>query len=419
MKILSIEIENYKKIKALHYVLDGKNMKVSGATGVGKTTAISALWEILKTIGDPITHGEQRGKVKVVLGDGQKKVFCEKKLAPKSQTVIIMTSDGEKISVKDFREWFSELGINPHKLLDMKPLEQTEILLKAVKLPDGVSLNKLDDQREKLEDNRLIAHREMVRTKKGIEIEVEEIETIDISDVVKRIGDANQQNHIISNKQNDHTRSSSSVIDLGGEIAGLHAQIENIKGTIQAKTNVKKVVEDEIAGLEKFLKENEPIDTLEMQNTIENSQSINNKASEYRQYVKNKAEYESCYKKHTDLDDKVKALDDKKKNALAAAEFPIDGISIKENQLYFNGCMLSNCGHSEQMLFCGALAAATIQGKKLKVVRMDGIESMGKADFEKLEKIFNNKGVQVLSSRVSRGDKEENEIIIVDGAIEK
>ena len=419
MKILKIEIVNYKKIKILELELDGKNMNVSGATGAGKTTAISALWEILKNVGDPVTHGEMKGKIKVTLGEGNKKVFAEKRLAPKSSTVIIMTSEGEKISVKDFREWFCDLGVNPHKILDMKPLEQTEILLKAVKLPAGIDLDKLDEEREKLEDNRLGAFREMERAKKRIEVEIEELESIDVSEMIKKIGEANLHNQIISNKQNDHIRAMESINVLGGESIALHVEVEKLKEKIEAKRNVKKIVEDEIVELEKFLKENEPIKTTEMENTIENAQSINDKAAEYRQYVKDKAEYETYYKKHSDFDAKVKKIDKQKKDALAAAVFPIDGISIKDNQLYFNDCMLSNCGHSEQMLFCGALAASTIQDKKLKCVRMDGIESMSKEDFDKLEKIFNEAGIQVFSSRVSRGDKEDNEIVIVDGGIEE
>jgi len=146
VKILKIEIENYKKIKIFEVELGGKNLALSGDTGAGKTTAISALWDIIRNVGDPLRHGEQKGRIKITLGDTKKKVFCEKKFTPKTQATIIITSEGEKISVKDFRDWFSQLGTNPHKFLELPTKEQTEILLNSVELPDNINLEELNQE---------------------------------------------------------------------------------------------------------------------------------------------------------------------------------------------------------------------------------------------------------------------------------
>jgi len=70
------------------------------------------------------------------------------------------------------------------------------------------------------------------------------------------------------------------------------------------------------------------------------------------------------------------------------------------------------------MLICGAIAAASIHESPLRVVRLDGVESMSQEDFKKLAELFNKWDVQVLSSRVSRGgDLGDGELEIVDGSV--
>jgi hypothetical protein len=64
-----------------------------------------------------------------------------------------------------------------------------------------------------------------------------------------------------------------------------------------------------------------------------------------------------------------------------------------------------------------ALNDPDIMDKPIKVVRMDGIESMSQADFETMKNYFNQNGIQVLSSRVAWGDAMENELVIHDGGL--
>ena len=47
MKILSVDVVNFKKVEVLHLELDGQNLRVAGTTGQGKTTAISSLWDLM------------------------------------------------------------------------------------------------------------------------------------------------------------------------------------------------------------------------------------------------------------------------------------------------------------------------------------------------------------------------------------
>jgi hypothetical protein len=159
------------------------------------------------------------------------------------------------------------------------------------------------------------------------------------------------------------------------------------------------------------------IDASGFQEKIQQGNESNSKADRWDLWSKQNGALIELRQSYKVKDEEVKALDKAKKEALESAVWPLEGLSVEDGVILFNGSQLAQCGHSEQMLVCGALAAETIKEHKLHVVRMDGIESMSKKDFDRLESIFNDKGIQVLSSRVTRGDVDDGEILIVDGEI--
>jgi hypothetical protein len=157
------------------------------------------------------------------------------------------------------------------------------------------------------------------------------------------------------------------------------------------------------------------LDTTAIRAEIANAESVNKRAAQYEAWTANNAKYEAAVEKHKDIDEHVKVLNAKRKEALDNATWPLEGLEIIDGDILYNGCLFDNLGESETMLVCAALAISDIKAHPIKVVRMDGVESMSKADYEQLRELFNGEGIQVLSTRVSRGDTEPNEITIVDG----
>lgn len=419
MKILKIEIVNYKKIAIFEKELDGKNITVSGKTGAGKTTAISALWDIMEKVGDPLKHGEKNGKIRVILGDKGKKVYATRKFTDKTNQVIIIDSEGEKISVQDFKSWFNSLGVNPHRIMDMKPLEQTQTLLSAVELPKGISLEGLDKQREEAADKRKVKGQLLDIAKKSIGVEPEKVEPVDTKALIQQLNEISAFNTKIDNAE-------AKALDITADIKREEERLTKIKLEIKQLQEEFKAIVKTIEGLgekekiaDNWLKENTKKDPTEIEDKINSAEEVNSKIVLWNRWNENKQEAEKLEAEYKELDDEVKKLDKMKKDTIASVKWPIEGLSVKDGNVLYNGCLLSNCGHSEQMLVCGALAAASIKENELHVVRMDGIESMSPEDFKALQKIFNDKGIQVLSSRVSRGDVEENEIVIEEGKVKE
>ena len=134
MKIVKLDITNTRKIKAFSMELDGNNLLVAGDVSEGKTTVINALWEIISKKGDSITHGENKGRIKIKLSDGTRSIIAERVTTKKTSTLRLIDEDGENLSASDFKSMISDLSVNPHQIIHLKGEEQVKTLLKAAEV---------------------------------------------------------------------------------------------------------------------------------------------------------------------------------------------------------------------------------------------------------------------------------------------
>lgn len=415
MKILKLAIENYRALKALYLDLNGGNLAVSGDTGQGKTTAISALWEIMSRVGKPLHEGEKKGVLKVILGDGSRKIIAMREFTAKTNKISISTDEGEKISIDEFKQWVDALGENPHEIMRMKPREQTETLLRCVDLPDGVDLDDLEKGIATASEERLLVGRQLKDAKAAIGEPPEKAERVDVAKLVAARDDIQSYNDKIEDakKRVENHRANlysckERVKELKEKITEIEAQIVELNSdAIDISKNVDTGV--------KWLEEHSPKDMSEINEQINTADATNRKADAYERYLSEHNRVDTLEQDYADADAEVKKLQAEQKQAIAGAKWPIDGVSIVDGKIHYNGTPLDCCGTSEQMLVCGAIAASAVG--EIRVVRMDGVESMSKADFDTLVKIFNDRDIQVLSSRVSRGEKDSGEIVIRDGGV--
>lgn len=411
MKILSIEITNYKKIQALLLTPDGQPVKVCGTTGQGKTTAISSLWDIMETVGDPIRHEGKtpasKAAIRLVLGDNQTRYIAERLYTSGSTTISIKSEDGKtKIGAKEFKGWVSSLAKNPHKLLDLGPQEQTAALLRAAKVPDGVNLEEIDRNRATAHEAREEARKDVARLKAEVGIQPRKVERIEIRTTLERLQEL----------KGDQATATATIANRGRDIAEVDQTIAELETRLQALKDRRAATAVEKVELEEWLSANvdpQEIETLE--SNLARSEEINREAQAFEEWTKANEKLTTAQAKFAEHDRTIKDLEAAKRAAVESIVWPIEGLAVQDGMILFRGVPLEQCGNSEKLLVCGSLAAHEISQSKLRVVRLDGIESMSSEDFAKLEKLFEEKDIQVLASRVTRGDLEEGEILIHDG----
>jgi len=70
MRILRFDIMNDKKVASFIHDANGAHVEIAGRCGVGKTTAASALWDIVNSSKDCLKHGTRKGHITLHLGEG-------------------------------------------------------------------------------------------------------------------------------------------------------------------------------------------------------------------------------------------------------------------------------------------------------------------------------------------------------------
>lgn len=422
MQITSIQIVNTGVIECFDVSLNGNNLEMSGGTGTGKTTAITALHDILSKRSDMLRHGEKKGTIAVTLSDGSKTIYAERRTTPSGSNVTLTAIDEKdkktSITAADFKKMISDLSVNPHQIMSLKPKAQAETLLKSAKI--DINLDETEDRIESLSATRLDLHRKAELLKVGEE--PENAEAVDITELIASRDEMQLANTANQKKRDFLDALVSEVIGHQENINEAMDDIKSLNKELIEKEGELNAAKAKYAELDERIKNgNEAVAALVDANTdeitdqINNSQMTNEKALTHKNWLDQSDRHEKAVEAHRKSDADVRELVEIKNKALESASWPIPGLTIEEGNVIYNDCHLSNLGESEQMLVCAALAIEDIKAHPLKVVRMDGVESMSKDDFVKLQGLFNGEGIQVLSTRVSRNDVEPQEIVIVDG----
>ena len=409
MNILRLEIINNKAIRCFLLDADGKNIEVAGDTGTGKTTAISTLWDIFTKGKDCLTHGESKGIQRVAIGDEKTTYYMAERITtPSKSKVNAWKMLGEKklpMDIKDFEAMISKLSINPHKITQMKPAELIKTLLAAA--DSDIDLEVLDAQIDAAETDRLVAGR-AAKASKPVEVP-DKTEPVSVSELVAKrdaITEGNRKNMVLMgdlNKLRDEQTAEleayeKAKLDLAEMASRTKARQERVdKGSAWAEKVVLPSTDD-------------------LDEQIAGAEETNALAAVYTQAVKDLENYDLLQLVHKEADDAVKSLRGQKKEALDTIRWPLEGIAVDDGEIAYNGVLLENLGESEQMLVTAAIALGDIEKHEIKVVRLDGIESLSKKDYGTMRDLFNERGVQVLSTRVSRNnDVEDGEITITEG----
>lgn len=357
MKIVSLEAENYKRLKAVEITPDGDLVVVGGRNAQGKSSVLDAIWAALggregNKAAKPIRDGEESAKVRLDLGD----MIVTRTWKGETSTVKVESKEGAvyKSPQALLDGLVGKLSFDPLAFTRLSAREQRDALLGMVKL--DVDLDALATERQKLYDDRAeIGRQGKAIGDVSVDASLPEEET-SASDIIAEIREA-ERNNDVRQKQIGH------LADLDDEIGRVDAEIQRL-------TTRLKDLKDEHNELEGMISD-DIIDTEPLESrlaTIEETNAViraNNEARDRKaRQDKLRADYDA-------LTGKLEALDKRKADALGKATFPVDGLGFDEHGVTFQGVPFSQASSAEQIRV--SLAMAVAANPKLRVARiMDG-----------------------------------------------
>ena len=409
IKINKLEIENVKRVKAVKFEPTANGITVIGGdNGQGKTSVLDSIaWALggnkFKP-SQPVREGSViPPNLHIVMSNG---LVVERK--GKNSDLKVIDPDGNKAGQQLLDSFVEELALNLPKFMQQSNKEKANTLLQIIGV--GEQLVALEKE-EQDAYNRRHAIGQIADQKEKFAKEQEYYpdapkELVSASDLIKQ-----QQEILARNGENQKKRENlASIQKLHEEAVN---RVEMLKKELSnAENELAKVIGD-LATASKSAKNLIDESTEELEKSITEVDEINRKVR--ANLDKDKAEEDARgYREEYDaLTTEITEIRKRKAALLDNADLPLEGLSVEDGDLIYNGFKWDNMSGSEQ------LKVATAIVRKLNpncgFVLIDKLEQMDVTTLNAFGEWLESEGLQAIATRVSTGD--ECSIIIEDGYV--
>lgn len=402
IKISKLEIENVKRVRAVHVVPSEKGLTVlGGKNNQGKTSVLDSIaWALGGKKYQP-SNPRREGSVtppslRVELSNG---LIVERK--GKNSDLKVIDPSGNKAGQALLDSFVEELALNLPKFMEATSKEKARTLLEIIGVGD--KLFELDTLENKLYQERL-AIGKIADTKKKHAQEMPRHEgvpeeLISASDLIKQ-----QQDILARNAEKERKRRN---------LAHLEDENKRLKEMLQDYQTKLEANENDLVEARKSALDLHDESTAELEANIANIDETNAKIR--INLEKDQAEQEAEYysQQYKDLNEEIDAIRKERLDLLKGADLPLPGLSVVDGELTFNDQHWDNMSGSDQ------LRVATAIVRKLKpecgFVLIDKLEQMDIDTMKEFGEWLEQEDLQAIATRVSSGD--ECQIIIEDGYV--
>lgn len=416
VKINKLEIENVKRVKAVKIEPNASGLTiVGGNNNQGKTSVINAIaWGLGGNKYKP-SQAHREGSVTpphlhIVMNNG---LIVERK--GKNSDLKVIDPNGEKAGQNLLNSFVEELAIDLPKFMDSSNKEKANILLQIIGVGD--QLYELERKEQEVYNKRH-AIGQIADQKKKFAAEQPYFpeapkELISVSDLV-----AKQQEILARNGENQQKRNQINQISFQLEqsksnIQAINLRIEELQAQLQKEQIEFNRLTEDLTIAQKTAENLQDESTQELQQNIAEVDEINRRVR--ANLDKDKAEEDANdYKNQYDvLTNDINSIRKEKVSLLTNAQLPLQGLSVADGELTYNGQKWDNMSGSDQLKVSTAIV------RKLKpdcgFILLDKLEQMDMVTLNEFGQWLEQEGLQAIATRVSTGD--ECEIIIEDGYV--
>jgi len=351
MKMNKVKIKNFKGIKIIDISTEKNMIFISGPNGAGKSSFCDAIMTTLsgndKAIKRPIREGESMASVVIEL-DGYKVTQVIRQGKPRTVTVQPLDS---ATPMKGPQAWLNEhignLRFDPSEFARLSEKEQRETLMQLA----GLDLFTEEEKIKEIEDERLLIGRDVTQMSKPTEEEVDEAKKADVGGEVSVSELSNRYNKETLIRQ-EFNQAQQEIINYSGELGTLEARIEKVKANLATLRLVKDTEEDADA----------------LKAKIDNAEELNTKIRASKAILESNDKHLAKQKEYEEKTSELEQARDMKKQLIEAAEYPIEGLSVDDDGVTYNGIPFSQINDSQKIVIGTLIALALIPEGGIKMI---------------------------------------------------
>jgi len=430
MKITKLSSNNILRLEAVEIEPDGSLVIVGGMNEAGKTSVLDS---ILLAMGGrsakhkrPLKDGTEKGSIEIELDD----LLIKRTYTKKGTALKVTTKDGAasySSPQKMLDKLTGSLTFDPLAWCDMDTKKQLDVLKALV----GLDFTVMDEKRKALYDERTDVNRKFKDETAHFEAmpgyEDAPDEEVSVTDLIaemdkrRRINEKNQiERDSVQEWEDAITEGQKKEKEISKSISKYIDDIEALKDIVESLKSRRKETFETIN--ECFARKNEQqtrvanlvdANEKEVMEEIQGAEEFNNQVRGKRVKADVDALIKSLAIKGGDLSKKVLEYDEEKKRQLAAAEFPIDGLSFNEDGVLFNGIPFEQSSSAQKLRVSVAMGLALNPDLKVLLIR-DG-SLLDENNLKLISDMVEEAGAQIWIERVGKG--EECTVVIEDGKV--
>lgn len=416
VKINALEFQNIKRIRAVKLSPTKNGLTViGGKNNNGKSSTLDSIaWALGGDAFRP-SKAARNGSVipphlHVVMSNG---IVVER--GGKNSTLKVTDPTGKKAGQQLLNSFISQMALDLPRFMEASDKEKASTLLKIIGVGDR--LEELErEEREKYNERQAIGRiadqKEKFAAEQAYYSDVPE-EPVSASELIRQ-----QQEILARNGRNQELRMQATELerreaDLERQLSEAFAKAaEWEKKAETLKEEYEKVSRDkETAFLTCEQLQDES--TEELEQSIANIEELNRKVRANLDKTKAEDDARQYREQYQKLTGEVEAARDAKKALLAGADLPLEGLSVEEGELVYDGQKWDNMSGSDRLKVSTAIVRKL--NPECGFVLVDKLEQFDADTLKAFGEWAEKEGLQVIGTRVTTGEDGDCTIIIEDG----
>jgi ABC-type cobalamin/Fe3+-siderophores transport system ATPase subunit len=426
LRVVRLEAENVKRLKAVEIAPKGNVVEITGRNGQGKSSILDALWWALAGTGGiqdkPIREGADSAKITIDLGD----LIVKRTLRRKSEgdgftpSLRVEGADGQSFKSPQtiLDGLLSSLTFEPLAFERKPAREQFDELRRFV--PD-MDFEALDNLTRGDMERRRDANRDAKTKRAAAEIipVPENFEPVDEQAIIDALANAAEHNDLVAKRASRRDEAKSRADSLVASANAKREESERLSQRAKQLLEESASEADEAEDLRARLASADPLpeavqveDLKAKLNGARATNAAGARVSEKRRLVQ---EAEALEAEADALTSRMATREEQKREAIKKANLPVEGLSFGDGCILLNGLPFNQASAAERLK--ASIAIAMAGNSRLRVVRVSEGALLDAESFRVLEEMAARFDAQVWVETVA--SSRESAIVIEDGEVKQ